>query len=80
MIDISLGGLIGAIIGTAVAGAVYSGLLTFVERGYRALRVPGDEDRITQREELALLRRGVLALDLLAFCALGYWIGDKVGG
>jgi hypothetical protein len=80
MIDISLGGLIGAIIGTAVAAAVYGVLLSLVERGYRALRVPGNEDRVAQHEELALLRRGVLALDLLAFCALGYWIGERVGG
>ena len=32
------------------------------------------------RQELALLRRGVLAFDLLLFCALGYWIGAKIGG
>ena len=80
MVDISLGGLIGAIVGTIVAAGVYGMIAAFVERRYRALRVSADADRATLRQELALLRRGVLAFDLLAFCALGYWIGAKIGG
>ena len=28
----------------------------------------------------ALLRRGVLAIDMLLCAGLGYWIGQKIGG
>jgi hypothetical protein len=80
MIDISLGGLIGAFIGTIVSALVYGAVAGFLERRYLASREPAHEDRATQRQELGLLWRGVLALDLLLFCALGYWIGAKISG
>ena len=43
----------------------------------RAGRVPSAEDRTTVGQELALLRRGVLAFDILICGGLGYWIGDR---
>jgi hypothetical protein len=30
--------------------------------------------------EVALLRRGVLAVDMLVFAGLGYWIGYRISG
>jgi tetrahydromethanopterin S-methyltransferase subunit C len=79
MIDISLGGLIGAITGTIVAAVVYGTVAGFLERRYLALRVPADQDRTVVRQELALLRRAVLTAHLLVFGALGYWIGARFG-
>ena len=44
MIDLSLAGLIGAVIGTIVAALAYVPLLTFVERGLRARASAGSAD------------------------------------
>jgi hypothetical protein len=30
--------------------------------------------------ELAMLRRGILAFDLLVLAGIGYWIGHEFGG
>ncbi len=76
MIDISLGGLIGAIIGTVVAAAAYGTLIDVIEPWLAAHRSP--EERAS--EEVALLRRGVLAFDIFVFAGLGYWIGYEIGG
>jgi tetrahydromethanopterin S-methyltransferase subunit C len=80
MIDLSLAGLTGAILGTIVAAIVYGAVAGFLERRYLALRVPADQDRETLVQEMALLRRGVLTFDLLLFCVLGYWLGERVAG
>ena len=76
MIDISLAGLIGAIIGIAIAGAVYGTVIDAAERWLATRRDPREHPG----EEVALLRRGVLAVDILVFAGLGYWIGFKISG
>jgi hypothetical protein len=79
MIDISYGGLAGAALGLVLAALSYGALMAPIERWFRARRSPTD-DRATFAQELALLRRGVLAFDILVFSGLGYWIGDSIGG
>ena len=79
MIDLSVGGLIGAIVGTVIAAAIYGKLIAVIERRVRGWRVPRVEDRAGFEQELALLRRGILAFDILLFAGLGYWIGDMIG-
>jgi hypothetical protein len=78
-IGISLGGLIGAIIGTIVAAFAFGPMASFVERGLKLMRGTEPQDH-TSSSEIALLRRGVLAFDLLVFCGGGYWIGNVIGG
>ena len=80
MMDISLGGLIGAIVGTIMAAATYGTIVDFTEARLKSRRAPGAEDRATFTQELALMRRGLLAFDILLFGGLGYWIGDMIGG
>ena len=80
MIDISLGGLIGAIVGTVIAAASYGMLVTLIEHWFKGRRGAMAEDRATLQRELALLRRTVLAIDILLFGGVGYWIGDRIGG
>ena len=62
MMDLSLAGLIGAVIGTIVAALAYVPLLTFVERE-------------SFEQEASLLRRAVLAVDIIVFAGIGYWLG-----
>jgi hypothetical protein len=76
MIDLSLAGLIGAFIGTAIAALAYAPLVSSIERHLRA-RVAADanpEHGIMQ-QEISLLRRGVFAADIIVFAGLGYWLG-----
>jgi hypothetical protein len=70
MIELSLAGLAGAFAGTIVAAFAYPPLLMAIQRGSR-LRAP---------EELAVLRRAVLALDILVFAGIGYGLGALMAG
>ena len=76
MMDLSLAGLIGAVIGTIVAALAYVPLLTFVERGLRSRVSAGSaEERESFEQEASLLRRAVLAVDIIVFAGIGYWVG-----
>jgi hypothetical protein len=77
--DISLAGLTGAVLGTIASAAIYGPLIDAIERGLRKRRV-ATEDRATFGQELALLRRGILAADMLLCAGIGYWIGLTIGG
>lgn len=76
MLDISLAGLIGAIVGTIVAGVNYHLFIGVLERAMRE-REPTQtaEERETMDAKLSLMRRFVLTADLLVFAGIGYWIG-----
>jgi hypothetical protein len=76
--ELSLAGLIGAVVGTAISALFYGRLIDAVEALLRRGRSPAEG--ATSVEELALLRRGILAADMLLCAGLGYWIGLKVGG
>ena len=76
MMDLSLAGLIGAVIGTIVAALAYVPLLTFVERGLHSRVSAGSADeRQSFEQEASLLRRAVLAVDIIVFAGIGYWLG-----
>src|SRR6201982_1194680 len=76
MMDLSLAGLIGAVIGTIVAALAYVPLLTFVERGLRSRVSAGSADgRGGFEQEASLLRKAVLAGDIILFAGIGYWLG-----
>jgi hypothetical protein len=77
-LDFSLGGLLGAIVGTAVAAAVYGPLASRIERSLRARpRDPGDKERF--EKELRLMRHGLFTFDILLCGGIGYWVGDRIG-
>jgi hypothetical protein len=77
--ELSLAGLIGAALGMMVSAALYGPLIDAVEGGLRKRRA-ATEDRATFAQEIALLRRGILAADMLLCAGLGYWIGLAIGG
>jgi hypothetical protein len=81
MIDLSLAGLLGAVVGTVVAAIAYGPLVALIERAFRARGQPETaEQRETFGQELSLLRRAVLAVDIIVFGGIGYWLGQTVGG
>jgi hypothetical protein len=79
MLDISAAGLLGAVIGTAVAALVYRPLSALLDRGFTRL---ARSEGATEREltERGLLLRIVLAADILVFADAGYWLGAIIGG
>ena len=76
MIEISLAGLVGATVGIVIAAAVYGTVIDAVERWLASRREPHEGSG----EEIAVLRRGLLAFDILLFAGLGYWIGYRISG
>ena len=77
MINLSIAGLLGAVIGT-VAALIYVPLVDFVERGLRARADSGAEGE-TLEQEISLLRRAVFAADIIVFAGIGYWLGGMAG-
>ena len=81
MIDLSFAGLLGAILGTVVAAVAYGPLVVFCERRFRS-RDPSQspEERAMFEQEVSILRRVVLAADIIVFAGIGYWLGAMIGG
>jgi len=80
MLDISWGGLLGAILGTIVSALVYGTLIDAIERFLKARHKSGqDPDRLPMSgPEIAMMRRGVLSANILLFAGLGYFIGHWI--
>jgi hypothetical protein len=76
--ELSLAGLIGAVVGMMVSAVFYGPLVDAVEGVLRKRATT--EDRATFAQEIALLRRGILAADMLLCAGIGYWVGLKIGG
>jgi hypothetical protein len=75
MLDISLAGLVGAMIGTFVAAIAYGPLALLIERRMRSAGVR----RPVSESEASVVRRMVLAADILVFGGFGYWLGAMIG-
>jgi hypothetical protein len=81
MIDLSPIGLLGAVIGTVVAAAVYGPLVGLVGRAFESRQSAQTvEERERSEQELSLLRRVVFAVDVIVLAAIGYWLGQMIGG
>jgi hypothetical protein len=81
MIDLSLAGLLGAIVGIVVAAFAYGPLIAFVERSFRPRDASASpEEREAFEQERSLLRRVVLAVDILVLSGIGYWLGATIAG
>jgi hypothetical protein len=80
MIDLSYGGLFGAILGTIVAAVVYGPVVDLVERTLRARSAQEPQAPALSQHERTMLWRGLFAFDLLIFAGLGYWLGDTIVG
>jgi hypothetical protein len=79
MVDISLAGLVGAVVGTAIAALVYGPVVALVEGRLQARDRSGSVVDGKPFEH-ALLLRVVLAADIIVFAGIGYWLGAMIGG
>jgi hypothetical protein len=81
MLDISLAGLIGAIVGTAIAGVTYHLSIGALDRQMRErTKTQTAEEQDKADTAMSLIRRVILATDVLLFAGLGYWIGHTYWG
>ncbi len=79
--EFSLPAWLGGLSGTIVAVAIYVPGIRIIERRLRAHGVPAAlEQRAAFEDRLSVLRRVILGADIALLAALGYWIGNMVGG
>jgi hypothetical protein len=79
--EFSLPAWLGALCGMIVAAAIYAPGIRIVERRLRqSSGVEGAEQRAAFEDRLSVVRRLILACDIVALAAAGYWIGNIFGG
>jgi hypothetical protein len=79
--ELSLAGLIGALVGTILGVINFALIVGFVESRLRALdkSQPGAEREEFERK-ISIMRRTILGLDIFVFAGVGYVLGKTIGG
>jgi hypothetical protein len=79
--ELSLSGLIGAMVGSAVGALNYVAIVAYAEGWLRARHtVESAEERAAFEERVSVMRRSILGADILICAAVGYWFGKTIGG
>ena len=79
--DYSLPAWLGALVGAAIAVALYVPTIRIVDRHLRAQGAPeAAEQREDFESRIALVRRLILGVDIAILATLGYWIGRALVG
>jgi hypothetical protein len=79
--DLSLPALLGAMLGTIVGAINYAVIMRIVEPRLRALDKSQSREELEEFErKIALMRRIILAIEVVVFAAIGYWLGRTFGG
>ena len=72
--DLSLAGLLGAMVGSLL-GAINAVAIIGYANSWMHERQIGQSE-----ENAALMRRGILAANIIVCAAIGYWFGESLGG
>ena len=79
--ELSLGGFLGAIVGTIIGVVNYVVVVPLVEQRLRAL---DKSETAAQRQEfedkISLMRRLILGIEVFTLGGLGYWLGMRFLG
>jgi hypothetical protein len=79
--EVSLPAWLGALCGMILAAAIYVPGIRIVERHLRnSSDVTTAEQRAAFEDRLSVVRRLILACDVAILAAVGYWIGNMLGG
>jgi hypothetical protein len=79
--ELSLGGLIGAMIGSALGAVNSIAIIAYANGWLRArLAISNDAEQARFEERAALMRRGILAANIVLCASIGYWFGMTLGG
>ena len=72
--ELTLGGLFGAMIGAAFGGANYAMLIGYLDGLLKSME--GTEaERAEFQSNVSVMRQAILAFDVLVCAAIGYWLG-----
>jgi hypothetical protein len=79
--ELSLAGLVGAVVGTVLGVINYAVIVGFVESRLRAL---DKSETAAEREDferrISIMRRLILGIDVFVLGGVGYWFGKTIGG
>ena len=76
MMELSLGGLLGAISGAIIGGAGYAALIGPLDALLKSLE-GAEAERQDFDSDVSLMRRAILTFDLALFAVIGYWLGTR---
>jgi hypothetical protein len=72
--ELTLGGLLGAVIGAIVGGANYAMLIGTLDGLLKSME-GAEAERQDFTSNVSVMRRTILGFDVLVCAALGYWLG-----
>jgi ABC-type spermidine/putrescine transport system permease subunit II len=79
--DLSLPGLLGAMLGSVIGAINYAVIMRIVEPRLRALdKSQTRAERDEFEGKIALMRRIILTIEVVVLAAIGYWLGRTFGG
>jgi hypothetical protein len=79
--ELSAAGLIGAFLGLVAGWASYLFVANLLERKLRELdKSESPADRSEFENKIALMRRLILAIEVITLTAVGYALGQIIGG
>ena len=76
MMELSLGGLLGAIAGAMIGGVAYAAVIGRLDVALRSME-GADAERKDLEADVSLMRRAILGFDVVLCTAIGYWLGAK---
>jgi len=74
--ELTLGGLLGAMAGAIVGGANYAMLIGYLDGLLRSLE-GAEAERADFESNVSVMRRAILAFDLVICAGVGYWLGTS---
>jgi len=74
--ELTLGGLLGAIAGAILGGLNYVMLIGYVE-GWLKSAEGTDAERSDLESNVSLMRRAILGFDVAVWMGVGYWLGTS---
>ena len=79
--ELSLAGLLGAMAGSLIGAINSVAIIAYADGWLRAHHaISTDTERQQVEDRAAIMRRSVLALNVLLCAAIGYWFGTTLGG
>ena len=74
--ELTLGGLLGAIAGAILGGVNYAMLIGYLD-GWLKSAEGAEAERADFEQNVSVMRRAILGFDIVIFAAIGYWLGTS---
>ena len=74
--ELTLGGLLGAMAGAILGGVNYVMLIGYLD-GWLSAAEGTEAERADFGSNVSVMRRAILGFDVVIFAAIGYWLGTS---